>query len=55
MRKLWENPALARQMGERAAERYRELFTSEQMAAGYTALYEELVARHAGQLVPARA
>jgi rhamnosyl/mannosyltransferase len=55
MRTLWENPALAAQMGERAAERYRELFTSEQMAAGYTALYEELVARHAGQLVPARA
>jgi glycosyltransferase involved in cell wall biosynthesis len=55
MRRLWEDPALAQQMGERAAERYRELFTSEQMAAGYTALYEELVARHAGQLVPARA
>jgi rhamnosyl/mannosyltransferase len=55
MRTLWENPALAARMGERAAERYRELFTSEQMAAGYTALYEELVARHAGQLVPARA
>jgi rhamnosyl/mannosyltransferase len=42
-------------MGERAAERYRELFTSEQMAASYTALYEELVARHAGELLPARA
>jgi glycosyltransferase involved in cell wall biosynthesis len=55
MRTLWENPALAAQMGERAAERYRELFTSEQMAASYTALYEELVARHAGELLPARA
>lgn len=55
MRTLWENPQLAAQMGERATARYRELFTSEQMAASYTALYEELVARHAGQLVPARA
>ncbi|MCS0809651.1 glycosyltransferase family 4 protein [Massilia agilis] len=49
MRKLWDNPALAADMGRRAAQRYRELFTSEQMAASYTALYRELVARHAGQ------
>jgi rhamnosyl/mannosyltransferase len=34
-------------MGRRAAQRYRELFTSEQMASSYTALYHELVARRA--------
>lgn len=54
MRTLWENPALAADMGRRAAERYRTLFTSEQMAASYTALYHELVARHA-ELALARA
>jgi rhamnosyl/mannosyltransferase len=34
-------------MGERAQARYRELFTSEQMATSYTELYRELMARHA--------
>lgn len=53
MRTLWDNPALAAEMGRRAAQRYRELFTSEQMAASYTALYRELVARHAGQALAA--
>jgi rhamnosyl/mannosyltransferase len=47
MRTLWENPALAEAMGKRAALRYEELFTAERMAANYTALYQELVARHA--------
>jgi rhamnosyl/mannosyltransferase len=47
MRTLWENPQLAADMGRRAAQRYRELFTSEQMASCYTALYHELVARRA--------
>jgi rhamnosyl/mannosyltransferase len=47
MKALWENPALAAAMGERAEARYRELFTSEQMAARYTALYHELAARGA--------
>ena len=50
MRTLWENPVLAKAMGERAALRYEELFTAERMAANYTALYEELVARHAARL-----
>jgi rhamnosyl/mannosyltransferase len=54
MRTLWDNPQLAAQMGRRAAERYQALFTSEQMAASYTALYQELVARHA-ELALARA
>lgn len=48
MRTLWDNPALARQMGERAEARYRLLFTAERMARSYHALYQELVARHAG-------
>jgi glycosyltransferase involved in cell wall biosynthesis len=48
MRTLWDNPELARAMGQRAEARYHELFTAEQMAASYNALYHELVARHAG-------
>ena len=44
---LWENPDLTRRMGARAEARYHELFTSEQMAANYTALYQEVVARKA--------
>ncbi|GAB3379050.1 glycosyltransferase family 4 protein [Massilia agri] len=47
MRTLWENPEVARDMGARAEARYHEIFTSEQMAAGYTALYQELVAKRA--------
>ena len=49
MRTLWENPNLAEAMGKRAALRYEELFTAERMAANYTALYRELVARHAAK------
>jgi rhamnosyl/mannosyltransferase len=55
MRKLWDNPRLAGEMGERAEARYRELFTSEQMAASYNALYHELVARRAEGTVAAPA
>jgi len=47
LRTLWDDPALARQMGRRAAARYRQLFTAGQMAASYTELYRELVARRA--------
>jgi glycosyltransferase involved in cell wall biosynthesis len=47
MRTLWDNPALAQEMGRRAEARYFELFTSGQMAGSYTALYHELVARRA--------
>ncbi|NNG25242.1 glycosyltransferase family 4 protein [Telluria aromaticivorans] len=47
LRTLWGNPDLARRMGAQAEARYHELFTSEQMAANYTALYQELVARKA--------
>ena len=47
MRTLWDNPEMAQAMGKRAEARYQELFTAERMAASYTALYQELVARHA--------
>jgi glycosyltransferase involved in cell wall biosynthesis len=47
MRTLWDNPELAQAMGKRAEARYWELFTAEQMARSYNALYHELVARHA--------
>jgi rhamnosyl/mannosyltransferase len=54
MRTLWEDPALAREMGRRAEARYWQLFTSEQMAEGYLSLYRELVARgQALRLTPA--
>jgi rhamnosyl/mannosyltransferase len=54
MRTLWEDPALAREMGRRAEARYWQLFTSEQMADGYLSLYRELVARgQALRLTPA--
>jgi glycosyltransferase involved in cell wall biosynthesis len=45
MRTLWNDPAMAQQMGRRAEERYWKLFTSAQMAESYAGLYEELVAR----------
>ena len=42
MRALWDDPALAADMGRRAEARYRELFTAERMALNYHALYKEL-------------
>jgi rhamnosyl/mannosyltransferase len=45
MRTLWDNPQLAHEMGQRAEARYWQLFTAEQMADGYTGLYQELMAR----------
>jgi rhamnosyl/mannosyltransferase len=47
MRTLWEQPALAAEMGRRAAARYHELFTAERMAANYAALYREVAAARA--------
>ncbi|SFL42968.1 glycosyltransferase family 4 protein [Rugamonas rubra] len=47
MRTLWEQPALAAAMGERAEARYWELFTAEKMAENYAGLYRELAARPA--------
>ncbi len=42
MRKLWENPEIAAQMGRRAEQRYWELFTAKTMAENYLKLYQEL-------------
>jgi glycosyltransferase involved in cell wall biosynthesis len=54
MKRLWDEPSLARAMGERAEARYWELFTAERMASNYKALYEDCVARHAqAALAPA--
>ena len=47
MRTLWDKPEMARTMGARAAQRFQDVFTAGQMAASYTALYRELVARRA--------
>lgn len=45
MRKLWDNPEMAAEMGRRAEARYWELFTAEKMAQNYAALYRELAAK----------
>jgi glycosyltransferase involved in cell wall biosynthesis len=47
MQRLWDDPRMAREMGQRAEARYWQLFTSAQMAENYARLYEELVARKA--------
>ena len=47
MRTLRDKPEMAQALGKRAEARYWELFTAEQMARSYKALYHELVARHA--------
>ncbi|MFC5480338.1 glycosyltransferase family 4 protein [Massilia suwonensis] len=55
MRTLWDNPDMARRMGVRAGQRFQDVFTAEQMAQDYTALYREVMARRAatpGLLVP---
>jgi rhamnosyl/mannosyltransferase len=44
MSRLWSNPDMAADMGRSAEARYWELFTAEKMAAGYAALYKELLA-----------
>jgi glycosyltransferase involved in cell wall biosynthesis len=51
MRTLWENPQMAAEMGKRAEARYWRMFTAEQMASSYEALYRE-VAAASGALVP---
>jgi len=47
LRTLWDNPEMAREMGARAAARFQEVFTADRMAASYTALYREVLARRA--------
>lgn len=47
MHRLWHDPQMAREMGQRAEARYWQLFTSAQMADNYARLYRELVGRRA--------
>ena len=47
MTRLWHDPRMAQEMGQRAEARYWQLFTSAQMADNYARLYQELVARRA--------
>jgi rhamnosyl/mannosyltransferase len=47
MDRLWHDPKMAQQMGQRAEARYWQLFTSAQMADNYARLYQELVGRRA--------
>ena len=54
MRRLWDDPAMAQDMGRQAEARYWQLFTSAQMADAYAGLYEELVTRRLN-VVPAQA
>lgn len=43
MRTLWEQPAMAAQMGQRALARFETVFTAESMASDYAALYRSLL------------
>jgi rhamnosyl/mannosyltransferase len=43
MQTLWQNPAMAAEMGRKAEQRYWELFTAHKMVASYVDLYRELV------------
>jgi len=40
---LWENPAMAAEMGHRALMRFEELFTAESMVSSYADLYRDLL------------
>ena len=40
---LWEHPAQAVEMGQRAERRYRQFFTADQMVKSYIDLYHELL------------
>lgn len=39
---MWHNPQEAAQMGQRAAQRYEQLFTAERMVTEYVKLYQQL-------------
>jgi len=40
---LWNNPIIAKEMGERAEARYWDLFTADKMAKSYSDLYHSLL------------
>ncbi|PJI48441.1 MAG: glycosyl transferase family 1 [Pseudomonas sp.] len=44
MQRLWDDTALAAQMGSKAIERFRQLFTAESMARRHADLYREVLA-----------
>lgn len=44
MRTLWDNPLQALAMGQKAALRYEQLFTAEQMGRQMAKIYREVVA-----------
>jgi rhamnosyl/mannosyltransferase len=48
MTTLWQNPDQARLMGQRAQQRYEEVFTADVMASAYAELYQQLLSRPAG-------
>jgi GT2 family glycosyltransferase len=52
MRRLWDDPQLAAEMGKRAEQRYWDLFTAERMAASYADLYRKLLAKKDYELAP---
>ncbi|MNJ59415.1 hypothetical protein D3C77_550980 [compost metagenome] len=43
MMTLWQDSNLAKVMGERARQRYEEVFTAEAMVSAYAALYRGLL------------
>lgn len=43
MQHLWDNPDLCVAMGEKAAIRYKELFTGDKMVSGYEKIYKEII------------
>lgn len=43
MQRLWDDPLLAAQMGAKAVERFRQLFTAESMARRHSELYREVL------------
>ena len=43
MKFLWENPEMAKKMGNQAEDRYWQLFTADKMTNAYVELYKELV------------
>lgn len=43
MRRLWEHPEIASAMGEKAGQRYEQLFTAARMGEQMAALYHELL------------
>lgn len=45
---LWNNTEQAKKMGQRAEERYWEMFTAKQMSISYVSLYEKLISAGSG-------